>query len=117
MRDARLSAGVSQRQLGAAVGVSGTHVARLERAEVAGASVQLFARLFAVLGMRLSARPYPEGPPLRDVAHARLLTRFQRRVNRPDLDGDFSEWRNMKSWQTRTAVIPGERAHGNTHPS
>jgi len=25
----------------------------------------------------LSARPYPEGPPIRDVAHARLLARFR----------------------------------------
>ncbi len=36
----------------------------------------LHARLFAVLGMRLSARPYPEGTPIRDAAHTRLLTRF-----------------------------------------
>jgi hypothetical protein len=27
--------------------------------------------------MRLSARPYPEGVPLRDAAHARLIARFR----------------------------------------
>ena len=77
LRNARRSAGVSQEQLGHAVGVSGAHIARVEQAAVPGASVQLFARLFAVMGMRLSARPYPEGPPIRDVAHARLLARFR----------------------------------------
>jgi transcriptional regulator with XRE-family HTH domain len=80
MRDARLSAGISQRALGDAVGVSGAHIARLERAQVEGASVVLLSRVFAVLGTRLSARPYPEGPPLRDVAHARLLARFKSRL-------------------------------------
>ena len=39
-------------------------------------SVRTLAVLFAVLGMRLSMRAYPEGPPVRDVAHARLLARF-----------------------------------------
>jgi transcriptional regulator with XRE-family HTH domain len=76
IRSARLSAGLTQAALGQAAGISGVHVARLEHAEVTGASVLLFARLYAVLGMRLSARPYPEGPPLRDAAHARLLARF-----------------------------------------
>jgi transcriptional regulator with XRE-family HTH domain len=77
LRIARQAAGLSQEMVGRAVGVSGAHVARLERAAVPGASVALFSRLFAVLGMRLSARPYPEGPPVRDAAHARLLERFR----------------------------------------
>jgi transcriptional regulator with XRE-family HTH domain len=77
LRNARQAAGLSQEMVGRAVGVSGAHVARLECAAVPGASVVLFARLFAVLGMRLSARPYPEGPPVRDAAHARLLARFR----------------------------------------
>jgi hypothetical protein len=63
--------------------------------------VALFARLFAVLGMRLSARPYPEGTGLRDEGSARLLARFQRdlpavitlrtevKVDRP---GDLRAW-------------------------
>lgn len=76
LRAARQAAGLSQEVLGRAVGISGAHVARLERSAVPGASVALFSRLFAVLGMRLSARPFPDGPPLRDVAHVRLLTRL-----------------------------------------
>ena len=33
--------------------------------------------MFAVLGMRLSVKAYPEGPPIRDAAHARLIARFR----------------------------------------
>lgn len=77
LRAARLAAGLSQVVVGGAAGISGSHLARLERGSVAGASVLLYARLFAVLGMRLSMRPYPEGPPVRDAAHARLLGRFR----------------------------------------
>lgn len=77
LRTARQDAGVSQELVGWAVGVSGAHVGRLEHGEVPGASIAMFARLYAVLGMRLSVRVYPEGPPIRDAAHARLLSRFR----------------------------------------
>jgi transcriptional regulator with XRE-family HTH domain len=117
LRDARISAGLSQRTVGRAVGISGTHVARLERSSVPGASVELYARLFAVLGMRLSARPYPEGPPLRDAAHARLLTRFRRRLA-PALrlrtevplrrDGDLRAWDGeLRAWDGELTAASG----------
>lgn len=48
-----MPAGLSQRALGDAAGLSGAHIARLEQAEVLGASVMVLARVFAVLGMRL----------------------------------------------------------------
>jgi transcriptional regulator with XRE-family HTH domain len=101
LRTARIQAGLSQAALGDAVGVRGAHIGRLERAEVAGAAVALYARLFAVLGMRLSARPYPEGVGLRDEGAARLLRRFQKRLHptipmrtevRLKLDGDQRAW-------------------------
>jgi integrase len=38
-------------------------------------------------------------------------------LNRPDFDGDSKSWRNMESWQTRTAAAPGERARGSIHPN
>ncbi len=38
-------------------------------------------------------------------------------LNRTDFDGDSSSWRNMESWQTRTAPPAGERARGSIHPS
>jgi hypothetical protein len=33
--------------------------------------------VFAVVGMKLSAKPYPDGDPLRDAGSARLLRRLQ----------------------------------------
>jgi transcriptional regulator with XRE-family HTH domain len=83
LRSARLGAGISQRRLAREVGVSGVHVSRIERAAVPGVSMLLLARMFAVLGQRLSARPYPEGPPLRDIAHIRLISRLQVELSPP----------------------------------
>ena len=77
LRTARFSAGLSQAEVGRAAGVSGSTVSRVERALLPEVSLGLLTTMFAVLGQRLSARPYPDGPPLRDIAHARLITRFR----------------------------------------
>ena len=101
IRTARLSAGLSQQALAHAAGLSASQVRRIEQDRVPGVSVRTLALLFAVLGMRLSARPYPDGPPLRDAAHARLLSRFQARLPSPVrmrtevplwIDGDRRAW-------------------------
>ncbi len=78
LHEARLSAGLSLRRLEEATGVSRSQLARLERGLAPEASLRMLTVTFAVLGMRLSARPYPEGSPLRDAAHARLLDRLRR---------------------------------------
>jgi hypothetical protein len=57
--------------------VSPSQVGRLENARCPAVSLRALSIVFEVLGMRLSARPYPVGSPIRDAAHARLLTRFQ----------------------------------------
>jgi transcriptional regulator with XRE-family HTH domain len=80
LRDARVAAGLSQRVIARAAAMDASQVSRLERALVRDASVRTYAVLFAVLGMRLSARPYPEGDPVRDQGQARLLSRFQGRL-------------------------------------
>ncbi len=80
LREARVLAGVSQERLGSAAGLSHTEVSRLERGLIPGASFVVMGRLLAVVGMRLSARAYPDGPPIRDVAHARLLNRLAARL-------------------------------------
>jgi transcriptional regulator with XRE-family HTH domain len=77
LRIARAASGLSLRALADASGCSRSHLNRIERGRAAGASVQTLCVVFAVLGMRLSVRPYPQGAPLRDAAHARLLTRFR----------------------------------------
>jgi transcriptional regulator with XRE-family HTH domain len=79
-RDARLGAGLSLRVVAGATGISRSHLSRIERGRADEVPLRTLAVLFATLRMRLSARPYPEGPPLRDVAHARLLSRFRGRL-------------------------------------
>jgi transcriptional regulator with XRE-family HTH domain len=77
LRAARASAGLSLRDVAAASGVSRSQLARLETGRAPEESFRTLSIVFAVLGMRLSARPYPDGTPIRDVAHARLLARFR----------------------------------------
>jgi transcriptional regulator with XRE-family HTH domain len=77
LRIARAASGLSLRALAEASNCSRSHLSRIERGRAAGASVQTLCVVFAVLGMRLSVRAYPEGVPLRDAAHARLLARFR----------------------------------------
>ena len=76
LRTARATAGLSLRDVAAASGVSRSQLARLETGRAPEGSFRTLSIVFAVLGMRLSARPYPDGTPIRDVAHARLLARF-----------------------------------------
>ena len=77
LRTARAVAGLSLRDVAAAAGVSRSQLARLETGRAPEESLRTLSIVFAVLGMRLSARPYPEGAPIRDAAHARLLARFR----------------------------------------
>jgi hypothetical protein len=84
-------------------------------------SVVFLARLFAVVGLDLSARGYPGPPPLRDAASVRLGTRFHSLVHpsvrwavevplpRP---GDQRRWDAMLSgrgWRYGVEVETGPR--------
>jgi transcriptional regulator with XRE-family HTH domain len=107
LRIARLSAGLSQDRVGRAVGISGRHVGRLEQGTVPHASIVLFARLFAVLGMRLRARPYPDGSSLRDAAHARLLLRLRRELPediRMRTEVPLRQQRGLRAWDAQLTV-------------
>ena len=80
IRLAREEHGLSQALVGRAVGMSASQVSRIERAQAKCVSIRQLARLLAVVGMELSARAYPAGPPIRDAAHLKLLARFRARV-------------------------------------
>ncbi len=80
LRRAREQHGLSQTVVGRAVGVSASQVSRIERAQPKCLSIRQIARLLAVVGLELSARAYPAGPPIRDAAHRGLLDRFRARV-------------------------------------
>ena len=80
VRGARRMAGISQDTLGAAVGLSGSEVGRVERGEASWLTFDHAARLLAAVGLDLWVRAYPAGPPLRDAAHLQLLGRFEVRL-------------------------------------
>jgi len=77
LRSLRRQAGLSQRRLAAEVGVDHATVSRIESGGAMATTLDVYARLFAVLGGRLSVKVYPEADPLRDAAHARLIERLR----------------------------------------
>lgn len=96
LRGARVGAGLSQRALASALGVSHALIGRLERGEQAW-DVQTAARLFAVLGLELGMSVHPVASPLRDRAHLALLARLAGRLH-PSF-----------SWRTEVVLpIPGD---------
>jgi transcriptional regulator with XRE-family HTH domain len=75
----RIGHGVSQRELARQVRMSHTKVRRVEAGQ-AELSIELAARLAAVLGLELNVSVHPDGEPVRDKAHLALLERIRRRV-------------------------------------
>jgi transcriptional regulator with XRE-family HTH domain len=82
-RDARLRLGRSQADVAADVGISRAYYGRIERGEVRDLRLGLASRICAVLGLDLVLRTYSSGVSVRDVAHLKLLGRFERQVSPP----------------------------------
>ena len=80
LRRARLDHGLSQTVVAKAARSSRSQVGRIEAAIAPRVSLAELARLLAVVGLELSARAYPAGPPIRDAAHRALIERFRTRV-------------------------------------
>ena len=97
LRDGRRMAGLSQDAIGSAVGISGSEVGRVERGEAPWLSIVDASRLLAAVGLTFWGRTYPAGPPLRDAAHGRLLTRFEARLP--------AQLRCMREWPI---PLPGD---------
>jgi transcriptional regulator with XRE-family HTH domain len=76
-RELRLTAGLPQRTVARAIGVSRSTLSRIERSRMKEITIVRAAVLTSVLGGELSVRIYPNGQPLRDAAHVRLLERFE----------------------------------------
>lgn len=98
IRLARRRAGLSQRAAGHAGGMSHAQFGRIERGELAQVTLDQVARASAVVGLRLAARVYPDGDPVRDAAQLRLLGRL-----RAELPAGVR-------WRTEVPLpIPGDR--------
>lgn len=78
---ARIAAGLSQSEVGRAIGASHATVGRYERGVEPRVSLLALSRALAVVGLELSARAFPAGSPLRDRAHAELVERLRARLH------------------------------------
>jgi transcriptional regulator with XRE-family HTH domain len=81
IRLARRSLGLSLEDVARAGGISASTLSRIERGQVRTVSVVLLASLCEVVGLELSGRAFPGGPPIRDARHAVLLSRLRVRVH------------------------------------
>jgi len=77
LRSARLSASISQREVGARVGISHAQLGRIERAELEGVTIDQLSRACSALGLRLIVRAVPNADPALDAGQLRLLERFR----------------------------------------
>ena len=81
LRNARRSIGASQRRIARAAGLTQSGVSRTERDIRRSLTVEELARHAAALGLRVSIKFYPVGPPVRDKAQLRLLVRLHELVH------------------------------------
>lgn len=79
-RGARIAAGMTLTQAGQPLGWSRQRAARLERGRIACASLDDMILYASVLGLRLAARAFPAGAPLRDVGQLAVTRRFRARL-------------------------------------
>jgi len=80
IRGARLDAGLSQIVAGRAAGMSHAQFGRIERGVLADLTFDQVCRAAAAVGLRLSARTFPDGDPVRDAGQLALLERFRARL-------------------------------------
>ena len=76
-----MRAGLSQEAIGEAMGVSHSRVGRFERGETRSPDTDFLGSYFAVLGMDLSLRAYPNADPLRDRGQRAVLERLRGEVH------------------------------------
>ena len=98
LREARLQAGLTQHQLGAAVGLSDSEVSRIEHGQALHVPYETLVLIAAVLGLDIPLRTFPAGEPIRDIAQLTLLAKLR------GLLPDGLRWRTEVP-----LVIPGDR--------
>lgn len=81
LREARLRAGLRQVDVARALGTSDTRLGLIEAGKLLTVPMLDLARHAGAVGLRLHARFYPAGPPIRDAAQVALLNRFRGRVS------------------------------------
>jgi transcriptional regulator with XRE-family HTH domain len=82
IRTARLDRNLSEANLAGALGISASQSSRIERGLTKGLTIAQASTLLAALGLDLTVRAYPSGEPIRDVAHAALISRLRASAHR-----------------------------------
>jgi transcriptional regulator with XRE-family HTH domain len=80
LANARRASGLSLREVARRIGVGHNVIARAERGDRGALTIDLAARIAAVLGQELSVSLHPIGEPVRDKGHLALLARFRSRL-------------------------------------
>jgi transcriptional regulator with XRE-family HTH domain len=101
LREARLRAGLRQVDIAQALGTSDTRLAVIEAVRLQTVSILDLMRHAAAVGLRLHARLYPAGPPIRDAAQVALLDKFRRRLSdawEVRLEAPLPIQRDQRAW-------------------
>ncbi len=72
-----MTRGLSQQAVARATGLSQSTIQRIEAGAAIGIPFLQVARVLATVGLDLTARAYPNGSSIRDVAHAKLIGGLQ----------------------------------------
>ena len=73
LREARIQAALTQRELGAVVGISPAAIGRIERGQSPHVAYETLVLLASALGLDIPLRAYPNGDRVRDAAQLALL--------------------------------------------
>lgn len=119
LRQARVSAGLSLRAVGARAGLSASQISRIERGLAPSVTHRQTAVIGAVVGLDVRTRTYPDGDPVRDASQLSLFDRFRPRLHQRvglrtevplPIPGDRRAWDGWVSGLTgpRGSTIPVE---------
>jgi transcriptional regulator with XRE-family HTH domain len=92
IRQTRRGSGLSIRVVASSVGLSESTFGRIERSELPNVTVAQLAEACAAVGLRFSARAYPDGDRIRDAGQVQLLERFRRQLS------------SLVAWRTEVPV-------------
>ncbi|HKF85859.1 MAG TPA: helix-turn-helix domain-containing protein [Candidatus Limnocylindrales bacterium] len=112
IRIARTSAGLAQRDAAEAAEMSHAQFGRIERALLPRLTFEQACRAGIAVGLRVGARAYPTGDPVRDAGQLRLLERFISllpALARVDREAPLPIAGDLRAWDALVA-LGGRRA-------
>jgi transcriptional regulator with XRE-family HTH domain len=116
-RETRLRAGLTQRQVGAAIAISHAEVSRIERGMATRVPYETLVTMGAVLGYDVPLRAFPSGDPIRDAAQLALLAKLRALLPAPltwrtevplDIPGDRRAWDALIGGPDRRVPVDAE---------